>query len=382
MNALAEVNSSLDSSDLQQQSNRKFVYDSFSSRKRGNTKKLSKKELVNITSQLAIMTRSGVDITTGLNSLRRQSKNPVTRQILGDIYNDVMGGMSFSTALSRYERAFGPSYVASVTAGEASGRMWEVLAQLAKLNRNEYKLQGRIRTMAAYPIILVFISVVVSVALMLYVLPKFATIFAESGTPLPWITEMMIALSAEMANRAWVWVPLFGFMCLGLFLYLTSPQGRGVKDQWSLKLPLIRDVNQHLLTGRSCQLLGLLLESGVPLVESLALVRHSVANSLYQRMYSHLEESVLNGNGLGNILLENSFFPASAAEMMMTAEKTGTLGSATRLIGEHYEEEGEEQLKTMMAIAEPAITVVMGGFVALVVLSVALPMFDLANMAR
>ena len=346
------------------------------------SRRLPKRELVNITSQLAIMTRSGVDIATALDSLQRQSKNQVAQQILGEIYEDVLAGKSFSAALAEHGRAFGPSYVASVTAGEASGRMWEVLAQLAKLNRNEFKMQNRIRTVAAYPLILTVVSLAVSAALMLFVLPQFADIFADAGTPLPWITEAMIGISDELRSRAWIWGPLMLFLLVGLSLFFTSPGGKELMDRWLLEIPIVKEVNQFLITGRSCQLLGLLLESGVPLVESLGLVRNSVHNSRYRSMYTHLEESVLTGSGLGNILLENDFFPPSAAEMMMTAEKTGTLGSATRLIGEHFEEEGEEQLKTMMAIAEPAITVLMGGFVALVVLSVSLPMFDLANMAR
>ena len=129
-------------------------------------------------------------------------------------------------------------------------------------------------------------------------------------------------------------------------------------------------------------MLGLLIESGVPLLESLVLVKNSLRNSLYHAMFSELEQNVLSGRGLGTTLVESEFIPPSAAEMVLTAERTGSLGSVTKLIGEYFEEEGEEKLRGLIVIVEPAITVLMGIIVAFVVLAVALPMFDLATFAQ
>ena len=189
-------------------------------------------------------------------------------------------------------------------------------------------------------------------------------------------------MSHELTNRFWLWIPLVGLSIWAIFYSFRIPAGRRFWDYISIYIYPIRDVTRALLIGRVCRLLGLLIQSGVPLMESLGLVRCAVGNSYYRDMLREIEQCVLCGGGLGKTLLEASFIPASAAEMLLTAEKTGTLGSASQLIGEHYEEEGEEKMKSLLVVMEPAITVIMGAIVGFVVLSVALPMFDMVNVVQ
>jgi len=348
----------------------------------GRSPKISKSDLVHLTSQLAIMTRSGVDVATALESLARQARRPDTQQILSAIHRDVTSGKSFSVALRHYEKVFGASYVASVTAGEASGRMWDVLAHLAKLQRSELKLRSTIRTLVAYPIVLSSVSCLVISALVFFVLPQFAKIFAEFDTPLPFITRVLIGFSGEITSRFWLWIPLFAGAIFGTHWFFKTTRGRHLWDRTILNLVGIREITRSLMVGRICRMLGMLIDSGVPLLESLVLVKDSVRNTLFHKMFCELEQNVLSGRGLGTTLIESEFIPPSAAEMVLTAERTGTLGSVTKLIGEYFEEEGEEKLRGLIVIVEPAITVIMGIVVAFVVLAVALPMFDIATFAQ
>lgn len=345
-------------------------------------RKIPRREMVHLTSQLAIMIRSGVDVVSALESLIKQSNRPVTTEILEEIHHDVVSGVSFSAALAKHGDVFGPTYIASVTAGEASGRMADVLAQLTKLQRTEMRLVRSIRGMVAYPIVLATISMGVILALMIFVLPQFAEIFDQYDAPLPATTRALIAVSNELIYRCWLWIPL---AIVGIWAVVYSfrwPPGRRFWDYVVLHVMPIREVTRALLIGRICRLMGLLLESGVPLLDTLGLVRLSVKNSFYVAMLKEIEQNVLSGSGLGKTLLHASFIPPSAAEMLLTAEKTGTLGSASDLIGEHYEEEGEEKMKSLLVVLEPAITVAMGAIVGFVVLSVALPMFDMANVVQ
>jgi len=134
--------------------------------------------------------------------------------------------------------------------------------------------------------------------------------------------------------------------------------------------------------GRVCRLLGLMIESGVPLVNSLRLAQSASGNTLYAELFADLEQQVLNGNGLGETMAASNILPPSAAEMIATGEKTGNMGSVADLLGEHYEDEGETRMRELVTIIEPLITVGMGVIVAIVVLSVMLPMFDLATLSH
>ncbi|MEC9094147.1 MAG: type II secretion system F family protein, partial [Planctomycetota bacterium] len=325
---------------------------------------------------------SGVDLVSALESLARQASNDEVRQVVTTINQDVVAGKPFSIALERFEYIFGASYVASVNAGEASGKMWQVLKHLAQLRCNSFKLQQKLQTLLAYPIALVVVSGLVIAALVLGVLPRFAEIFETYGTSLPWITQVLIGTSGQFTDYFWVWIPVVSILFFSGYRFSWSRSGQRIVDHLVLNTYLLKDVTRALLIGRSTQLLGLLIQSGVPLLDSLRLVKKSTRNRLFSRIYAEMEESVLVGNGLGTALVDSPYVPPSAAEMLMTSEKTGTLGSVTQMVGRHYEEEGEEKLKKLIAYLEPAITVGMGVVVAAIVLAVALPMFDLATFAQ
>jgi type II secretory pathway component PulF len=158
--------------------------------------------------------------------------------------------------------------------------------------------------------------------------------------------------------------------------------GRRWWDRALLNTIVIRDVTRAFYIGRTFRLLGLMIESGVPLLEGLQLTRNAVRNSLYRELFKELEEAILNGRGLASSLIKAGFVPAVAAEMVLTAERTGTLGMVTELMGAHYEEEGESRLRELATILEPLIIVTMGVVVATIVVSVMLPMFDIATLAK
>ncbi|MBI2481216.1 MAG: type II secretion system F family protein, partial [Planctomycetia bacterium] len=291
--------------------------------------KVKRIELVDMTSQMAIMTRAGVDIASALESLVRQCTSPLLQSILEEVHESVLGGKAVSESLANYGHVFDETYVAAVAAGEATGRLPEVLGQLANLLRNDLRLRNSVRTMLAYPILLSSVSGLVLLALILFVLPKFAEIFADFDAPLPVVTQFLITVSSELRTRLWLWGPLVLGCLAGAYMFKHSSTGRLMWDRVSLNAPIISKVTRALLIGRVCRLLGIMIDSGVPLLESLRLAGASVKNSLYKELFVELEDDVMNGRGLSKALLASEFIPGSAAEMVVTAEKTGTLGLVT-----------------------------------------------------
>jgi type II secretory pathway component PulF len=343
---------------------------------------LTKRDLLSVTTQLAIMTRSGVDLATAFQSLAQQCANVKLRGILSQIHNDLTGGKSISDAMQAQARVFGDAYVASVAAGEAAGKLPDVLARLAQFQRTEIRMRSTIRTLLAYPVLLAGVSMLVVTGLVTFVLPKFVDIFSQFELSLPMLTQVVVAISDVLRQHFWVWMPLAAGGVIGLVVFRNTETGRRKWDAAMLNTYLIRDITRSFYIGRTFRLMGLMIESGVPLLEGLRLTRNSIRNSLYRQLFDDLEEAILNGRGLASSLIKAGFVPPVAAEMVLTAERTGTLGMVTELMGEHYEEEGESKLREMATILEPLIIVAMGVIVATIVMAVMLPMFDIATLAK
>ena len=343
---------------------------------------LSRRDLLSVTTQLAIMTRSGVDLASSFNSLANQCSNPAMRKILAQVHKDVTGGKSISDAMHAQAAIFGDAYVASVAAGEAAGKLPEVLNRLAQFQRSEMRVRATVRTLMAYPLLLTGVSSLVVIGLVTFVLPKFVDIFGQFEVSLPMITQVVVAVSDTLRKHMLIWAPLLIAAIVGLIVSRNVEAGRKKWDYAMLNVPVLRDITRAFYIGRTFRLLGLMIESGVPLLEGLKLTRNSIRNYLYKKLFDDLEESILNGRGLANSLINAGFVPAVAAEMVLTAERTGTLGMVTELMGEHYEEEGESKLRELATLLEPLIIVAMGVVVATIVMAVMLPMFDIATMAK
>jgi type II secretory pathway component PulF len=222
----------------------------------------------------------------------------------------------------------------------------------------------------------------VVIALVTFVLPKFQDIFSQFDVPLPAITQVVVAISVVLRSYSFVWGPLVIAAAISVYASRRVESGRRWWDGAMLNTVIIRDITRAFYIGRTFRLLGLMIDSGVPLLEGLQLTRNAVRNLLYRDLFNQLEEAILNGRGLASSLVNAGFVPPVAAEMVMTAERTGTLGMVTELMGAHYEEEGESKLRELATMLEPLIIVVMGIIVATIVVAVMLPMFDIANLAK
>jgi type II secretory pathway component PulF len=350
--------------------------------KRGRGRSIRKQDIAEITSQLAIMTRSGVDVASALASLANQCQRPALAEVLHDVHEAVLAGNPLSNALRQHTDVFGPGYIATVAAGEASGKMSAVLRQLAQMQRDEIRSSRTMKALLTYPLLLMVVSSSVILALVLFVLPRFSEIFTQYELSLPVVTQMMLGLASELRLRWWLWIPLVLMMVGGLFTWRRTVGGRRQLDALWLRVPVISSVYRSQIVGRMCRIFGLMLESGVPLLDVLKLTRQAIGNVHYKELLDDMLEAVINGRTLASVLHSSQIVPDSAREMLITAESTGNLGEVTQLLGEYYEEEAEVRMRQVVGLLEPIITIVMGLVVAVVVLAVMLPVFDLSNLAQ
>jgi len=341
--------------------------------------RVTKTDLLMVTSQLSIMCRSGVDLAEALQNVAQQCSKPALKQALDDVYRDVAEGLPVSVALKKQSHLFGDAYVASVGAGEASGTLVSVLGRLADLLRNEIRLTNALRSILAYPIVLTGVSMVVVAVLILFVLPQFADVFRKVGNPPPPLTQFLLDSAELIRHQGLVLGGILAGAIIVAFQFRLTETARRYWDGFVLNAAVVRGATRSLLTGRTFRLLGAMLQSGIPLLEAIRLCRSSVRNRLFRELFDSLEHNVVNGMGIAEVLSAAPFVPSGAAQMAATAEKSGKLGEIMHSIGEFYEDDGERQLHQLVKLIEPAIIVVMGVIVAFVVLSVILPLLDIST---
>ena len=343
---------------------------------------VTKSDLLVVTTQLSIMCQSGVDLAAALSSITHECRHVGLKRILTIVSDDVNSGVSASVALGRHASTFGEAYVASIAAAEASGTLVAVLQRLCELLKNEIRMRNAIRSIVAYPIVLTAVAGVVIGALVFFVLPQFSKVFLNMGRPAPPITQLLLDSASFLRAQVHWLAAIVAVVGFGLLQLSRTEGSRRYFDHLVLHAPLLREATRSLLTGRTFRLLGSLLESGVPLLSALRLCRSAVKNRLFLEMFDNLETEVTNGRGLGGEVSRSEFVPAGAAQMVQTAERTGRLGNVLQLIGSHYEEEGEQLIKSAMKVVEPAVIVLMGVVVGGVVMSVMLPLLDVTTGAH
>ncbi len=349
---------------------------------RGIFQRVSRADLVMMLSQLTIMCQSGVDLAEALQSVARQFPKAALKSVLLQVHGDVSSGCSFSESLARHPHVFDNLFVASIAAGEQSGSINQVLERLTYLVRSDMRLHSTVWSMLMYPLVLAGVTTIVLNALVFFVLPQFATVFETLEKPVPALTQFLLHLGTVLQTHA---VVIFGGLfavLLGAYRLRHATAVRRVWDYATLRLAVVRNVTQALLAGRTFRLLGTMLMSGVPLVEGLRLCCSATKNQLYRELFEQVERDVLNGAGLAGPLLTSQFLPSGAAQMVVTAERSGRMGEVLKNVGEYYEDEGERALRDLIKIAEPAVIMVLGLVVAGIVLSIIVPMLDVSTMSH
>lgn len=375
----ADKRSGLETADLTKWKSSALTLEPKSAKRR---KTVRLQHIAEFTAQLSIMLKSGIDVSTALGSLVAQSQKSPLADTLLRVHQTVLAGNTFSESLRRHGSVFNAAFVATVAAGEASGSLADVLVQLSQMQRSELRNRRTMKALMTYPVLLLVVSTSVVAGLVIFVLPRFSGIFAQYDVALPIITQMLISFADELRNRWWFWVPLTIALVGGGLMWRKTAAGRQALDGMWVNTAVVREVCRARLTGRICRLMGMMLSNGVPILETLRLTRDAIENSLYRDLLVRLEDSVVNGRNLASVLQSAEIVPLSARDMLATAESTGNVAEVSQLLGDYYEEEAEAKMRQLVGLIEPALTVGMGLVIAVVVLAVMLPVFDLSSLAN
>lgn len=345
--------------------------------------KAGSREVTVMTRQLATLLGAGLPLVQSLTTLIAQTSHPQLKKILAQIKEQVNEGSSFSQTMTHYPQVFQPFYLNMVRAGEASGTLHLVLERLADFSEKQQALKGRIRAALAYPLFMFLIGSVVLFFLVTFVVPNVTRIFDEMHQTLPLITIVLIGVSRFLETFWWLIVAGIAAGAVSLNYFLSKTQrGRALRDRVVLRLPVIGPMNRKMAVARFSRTLGTLLESGVPLLASLEIVRNIVGNDLISDAIRQAGNDVREGQSLSAPLARSGLFPAIAVEMISVGEQSGNLEPMLYRIADAYEKEVESSITMLTSLLEPVMILVMGLIVGFIVVSILLPIFEMNQLVR
>lgn len=341
--------------------------------------KVTPKERMFFIEQLALMLETGSDLHTSLQVLTTQSENAALKRILQTLTDDISEGKTFSSALSRHPKVFSSTYVSLIAASESGGYLRRILEHLLEMEKQRDELRGTLVSALSYPAFLIVFSFAMVVFILAFVFPKFADLFTSIQDQLPASTIFLMALS-NFITRYW-WAVLGGGAASSLLgvAWLKSNTGKRAMDRVKLQIPFVKDIYLKLYLIQIMRILGLSLNSGVPLIEALNLAKDTIANSIFHDFIDALVHDVSEGRKLAFGFSQAAFVPPIVRQMIITGEETGNLALVATRIADYFQKELEKQMNFLAKAIEPLMLLVMGVVVGLLVSSLILPIFKLSQ---
>jgi type IV pilus assembly protein PilC len=343
------------------------------------TPSVKKKDLVYLTGQLAIMIETGINLAAALESVVEQVESVRLKVALRDVKGRVESGEDFSATLEDYPNIFDPKMVALVRSSEQTGSLGEMLQRISSLLAREMSQAAKVKSAMTYPSIMVVVAVGVTIFLLTYILPQFAPLFRRKSIELPQLTIILMAVSKNLLAYWWAWIICGVGGATGMVFWLKSANGKRIMDGVRIHAPIIGPAVRMIILSRSVRTLGLMVKSGVPMLEALKMTSEVAGNLHYEKVWLHVVERVTQGERIVDSLRGNPLFPKSLVQMIGSGEDTGRLDFVLEKIGDHYDEEVDTALKTVTQMIEPILIVVMGVVVGGISMALLLPIFRISR---
>lgn len=339
--------------------------------------RVSLKEMSFFTRQLSVMLTSGLQLAQSLAMVGNQTRNKYFAQVIDDLHGSLQQGVSLSTAIARYPNIFDRVYVNIVRSGESSGQLDQVLHDLAKQLERQEVFLGRLKGALIYPIFILAAMIVVAILMTVRIIPQLKPIFEEARVELPLATKVILGISDFLIHR-WPYLVAAGLvLTVAMRLWLKSDQGELILDRLLVHDPtgLIRKI----YLARFTRTLGMLVQAGVPIVDAVNIMSETVGNRVYQQVFKEVATELERGVPMSVPLARNRHIPAFISQMILVGEQTGKLDQVLISLADYLEEETEGGTKTLTALFEPVLIVILGIGVGFMVFAVIIPIYNIAQ---
>jgi len=334
-------------------------------------------EIILFYHELAILLESGIDIAASLELLQGQAANRTLRKVLGEVISELRSGNQLSVALGKHPEVFPPMYCRLLSVGEQTGDLETVLRQIADYMEKEIATTKETKSALMMPAITSIVTIVVVGILAIFVLPGFGSLYSSLGAELPLPAQILIT-TANKAQSYGIYLLLAVFVAAGLALiYVKTPGGRYKWDRLVLSLPIVGRVSHLNQLNRCCRSMSLLFRAGLPLTEAISLVIQSSSNRAIAKALSDVQQDMVKGEGLSRPMAKNRLFLPMMVQMVRVGEQTGNLDVTLLAVARSYEAEAEDKVRSLITLIQPAMTLIIGGIVGLIALSLTSVMYSM-----
>jgi general secretion pathway protein F len=346
-------------------------------RKKLGRRRVGVADLATLNRQLADLISSGIPMVKALEIVGDQTSHPFLNEALERIVADVSGGDTLAEAMSHHPRIFTPLTVAMISAGETGGMLDTVLQRLADFSETDAEIRSKVKSALAYPAVMVGVGTAAIAVLVTVVIPKIVGIFTELGQALPWPTLVLINVTGFLSAWWWAILGLLAVAGYTLWQFAHTEQGGKSLAAGVLRVPVLGNIVLKREVAGYCRTLGELTRNGVPILAALEIAQRVLTNRVIAEDAAKVPESIAEGSGVAPALKESRRFPSVVVNMVAIGEETGRLPEALLKIATSYETQVDREVKTLTALLEPLIILVMGIVVGAIVISMLLPIFSL-----
>jgi type IV pilus assembly protein PilC len=338
---------------------------------------VSSKQLCTFTRQFSTLQDAGLPVLRSLKILERQMKPGVLKNSLIDVVDDVESGSTLSEAFGKHPKCFDRLYVNMVKAGEAGGALEVILQRLADFKEKAQSLKRRVTGAMVYPVVVILVAFCILTFIMIWIIPKFESIFKEFKLSLPWMTTSLMATSKWFVQY-WYLLPVIPVaVWLLLKLIRLHKKGAFALDWFKLRIPIMGGLIEKTIVARTTRTLGTLVASGVPILEALTIVRETCTNIVFERAYQRVYESIREGDTIAAPLKAARIVDDMVVNMIEVGEETGDLDTMLYKIADVYDEEVDVMVESLISILEPIMIVILGFIIGFIVIALFLPLIKL-----
>ena len=341
--------------------------------------KVKQRSIAIFTRQLATMIDAGLPLVQSLEILSSQQDQKLFKNIIREIREDVEGGSTFAAALKKHPGTFDDLYTNLVVAGEEGGILDTILLRLAGYIEKAEALKKKVKSALVYPSAIVSVAVIVVMILMIFVIPVFETMFGAAGQTLPLPTLIVLGMSKLIKKYVVIIIPLCILIFFLLRKYHQTESGKAVIDSLLLKMPVFGPLFKKIAVARFSRTLGTLVSSGVPILDGLTIVSKTSGNKTIETAILNARASIREGETIADPLGRSAIFPPMVIQMISVGESTGALDSMLSKIADFYEEEVDVAVGNLTSLLEPLLMVFLGVVIGGVVISMYLPIFQMAS---
>jgi type II secretory pathway component PulF len=343
----------------------------------GFKSKVSSKEVMTFSRNLAIMIRGGIPITESLLYFENFSDKITYKAMVQSVRRDILGGMPFSEALGKFPEVFSEIFINITRAGESSGELDVTMERMADLMERTEKIKAKVISTAIYPAIVLGLVGMVLLVIFYFVLPSFEKIYTQMGVDLPLITKIMIFISNCLRNGWFITFPLVGCAVWGFMKFISTNLGKRLIDKYVIYIPILKQVIRFTNVSSFISTLSVCFGAGIPITEGLDYAVSTVGNATYRTTLLSVNTQVQTGRRLGVALAETGIIPELVLLIVATGEESGSLDQSLGTAQEYLEKEIDQRIGVLMSFMEPLLLMFLGIIVGIVALSIYMPLFSM-----